>query len=88
MNIDNTMGELAEYIRLQEETAAIIDGLKDTLKAYMQETGKDVLTGTEHKASYKAVTSSRIDTAALKQAHPEIATAYTRTAETKRFTFA
>ena len=88
MNIDSIMKELAEYIRLGEEVAANIDTLKDTLKAYMTETGKDILTGTEHKASYKAVTSSRIDTAALKQAHPDIATAYTRTTETKRFTFA
>ena len=32
MNIDEIMTELAQYIRLQEETAAIIDGLKDELK--------------------------------------------------------
>lgn len=88
MNIDSTMKELAEYIRLGEEVAANIEALKDVLKAYMQETGKDTLTGTEHKAIYKAVTSSRIDTAALKKAHPDIATAYTKTTETKRFTFA
>lgn len=87
MNIDNTMKELAEYIRLGEEVAANIDALKDVLKAYMTETGKDVLTGTEHKASYKAVTSSRIDATALKKEHPDIATAYTRTTESKRFTF-
>lgn len=87
-NIDTTMKELAEYIRLGEEVAANIEALKDVLKAYMQETGKDVLTGTEHKASYKAVTSSRIDTTALKKDLPDIVTAYTRTTETKRFTFA
>ena len=88
MDIDSIMKELAEYIRLGEEVAANIDALKDTLKAYMAEIGTDLLTGTEHKASYKAVTSSRIDTAALKQAHPDIATAYTRTTESKRFIFA
>lgn len=88
MNIDSTMKELAEYIRLGEEVAANIDALKDTLKAYMQETGKELLTGTEHKASYKAVASSRIDTAALKRDKPDIATAYTKTTTTKRFTFA
>ena len=32
-NIDTIMRELAQYTRLQEETAAIIDGLKDELKA-------------------------------------------------------
>ncbi|MEG0892170.1 MAG: hypothetical protein RR998_02340 [Oscillospiraceae bacterium] len=88
MNVNETMKELAEYIRLGEEVAANIEALKDTLKTYMHETGTELLTGTEHKATYKAVISSRIDTTALKKEHPDIATAYTRTTETKRFTFA
>lgn len=50
--------------------------------------GVDTLTGSEHKASYKTVTSSRIDTSALKKALPEVAAEYTRTTESKRFTFA
>lgn len=58
------------------------------LKQYMRETGVDSLTGTEHKASYKAVVSSRIDTTALKKDAPEIAAKYTRTTESRRFTFA
>lgn len=87
-NIDTIMGELAQYTRLQEETAVIIDGLKDELKAIMQERNTDTLTGTEHKASYKAVVSSRIDTTALKKDAPEIAAKYTRTTESRRFTFA
>lgn len=87
-NIDTIMGELAQYTRLQEETAAIIDGLKDELKAIMQERNTDTLTGTEHKASYKAVVSSRIDTTAIKKEMPEVAAKYTRTTETRRFTFA
>lgn len=87
-NIDTIMSDLAQYTRLQEETAAIIDGLKDELKAIMQERNTDTLTGTEHKASYKAVVSSRIDTTAIKKELPEVAAKYTRTTETRRFTFA
>lgn len=87
-NIDTIMGELAQYTRLQEETAAIIDGLKDELKSIMQERNTNTLTGTEHKASYKAVLSSRIDTTAIKKELPEVAAKYTRTTETRRFTFA
>lgn len=87
-NIDTIMRDLAQYTRLQEETAAIIDGLKDELKAIMQERNTDTLTGTEHKASYKAVVSSRIDTTAIKKELPEVAAKYTRTTETRRFTFA
>ena len=87
-NIDTIMRELAQYTRLQEETAAIIDGLKDELKTIMRERNTDTLTGTEHKASYKAVVSSRIDTTAIKKDLPEVAAKYTRTTETRRFTFA
>lgn len=86
-NIDIIMGELAQYTRLQEETAAIIDGLKDELKNIMQAQNTEVLQGTEHKASYKAVISSRIDTTALKKDAPEIAAKYTRTTKSRRFSF-
>lgn len=86
-NIDIIMGELAQYTRLQEETAAIIDGLKDELKNIMRAQNTEVLQGTEHKASYKAVISSRIDTTVLKKDAPEIAAKYTRTTKSRRFIF-
>lgn len=87
MNIDSIMKELAEYIRMGEQIAVTVDGLKDQLKQIMQEQGVDTLTGTEHKVSYKAVTSSRIDTSALKRDMPAIAAQYSRITETRRFTF-
>lgn len=87
-NINEVMAQLAQYNRMQEETAAIIDGLKDQIKAYMTENGIDTLNGDEHKAIYKAVESSRIDTTALKKDLPNIAAQYTKTTATMRFTFA
>lgn len=54
---------------------------------FMEENGLDSIAGSEHKASYKAVTSSRIDTTALKRDLPEIAAKYTKTTETRRFLF-
>lgn len=87
MNINEVMAELAQYTRLQEEAATMVEALKDTVKQYMTENQLETLTGNEHKASYKTVTSTRIDTTALKKAMPEVATAYTKTIETKRFTF-
>lgn len=86
-NIDNIMRELAQYTRLQEETADIIDELKDELKAIMRERNTDTLMGTEHKASYKAVVFSRIDTTAIRKELPEVAAKYTRTTKSRRFTF-
>lgn len=88
MALDEIMGELAQYIRMQEEAAAMVEALKDQLKQHMTAQGVDTLAGTEHKATYKAVTSSRIDTAALKREAPEIAAKYTKTTETRRFLFA
>lgn len=88
MDINAIMAELAQYNRMAEEIAATVEGLKDQLKQYMNENQLDTITGAEHKATYKTVTSSRIDTAALKKGHPDIAAAYTKQTETKRFTFA
>lgn len=88
MNINAIMAELAQYIRMQEEAAAMVESLKDQLKAQMQAAGVDTLAGDEHKATYKAVTNSRVDTTALKRDLPEIAAQYTKTTTARRFTFA
>lgn len=88
MNINAIMSELAQYIRMQEEAAAMVESLKDQLKAQMQAAGVDTLAGDEHKATYKAVTNSRVDTTALKRDLPEIAAQYTKTTTARRFTFA
>lgn len=88
MDINALMAELAQYIRLQEEAAATVEALKDQIKEKMTAAGVDTLVGAEHKATYKAVTSNRIDTAALKRDLPDVARQYTRSTETRRFTFA
>ncbi len=87
VDINAIMAELAQYTRMAEEIAATVDSLKDSLKKYMEENGLDSIAGSEHKASYKAVTSSRIDTTALKRDMPEIAAKYTKTTNTRRFLF-
>lgn len=86
-NLDSLMREIAEYTRIAEEVSATLDSLKDILKKHMEENGLDSIAGSEHKASYKAVTSSRIDTTALKRDMPEIAAKYTKTTNTRRFLF-
>lgn len=88
MNIDTIMAELAQYIRMQEEAAAMVESLKDQLKERMTAAGVESLVGSEHKATYKAVTSSRVDTTALKKDLPDIAARYTKTTTARRFTFA
>jgi len=86
-NIDSTMKELAQYTRIMEDAGATVESLKDEIKRYMEERNTDILIGNEHKATYKAFTSNRIDTASLKKDLPDIAAQYIKTTETKRFTF-
>lgn len=87
MNVRETMRELAQYLRMQEELAETVEGLKDQIKAYMTENGLETLTSDEHKATYKTVPSSRIDITAFKKAFPSMAEQFTKTTVTARFTF-
>jgi len=85
--INAVMKELAEYIRMIEQAQAVADGLRDEIKQYMQANGLDTLQGDEHKATYKPVTSNRIDGAALKKTLPDVWQEYSREATAMRFTF-
>lgn len=87
MSIHETMKELAQYLRMQEEIAETVEGLKDQIKTYMKENGLDTLSGNEHKATYKPVTTTRIDTTAFKKAFPSLAEQFTKTTTSTRFTF-
>lgn len=79
-----TITELQEYRRIAEETAAVIEGLQDKIKAAM---GTDeVLMAGPYKVTWKPVTTSRLDTKALTADHPDLVEAYKRTSITKRFT--
>lgn len=86
-NLNSIMREIAEYTRMAEEITVTLDGLKDTLKKYMDENGLDHIAGAEHKASYKPVTSRRLDTTALKKDLPEVAARYTKSTTSRRFLF-
>lgn len=86
-DINIMFSELAQYTRIMEEATATVDSLKDEIKQYMIDHNTDSLTSNEHKATYKAVQSSRIDTTALKKDMPDIVAQYTKITETKRFLF-
>ncbi len=78
--------ELREMQRLAEEAAAIADSIKDEIKAIMGES-EELKVG-EYKISWKAVTSSRLDTTALEKDMPELVERFTKTTTTRRFTVA
>ena len=61
---------------------------KDSKKAHMDAEGVETISGTDWKVTYKAVTSSRIDTSALKKALPDLAAQFTRSTTSRRFCIA
>lgn len=80
--------ELRELRRMADELAAEIDSIQDSIKAHMDAEGMDTITGSDWKVTYKAVTSSRLDTAALKKSLPELAAQFTKQTTTRRFCMA
>jgi len=82
-NMESTIRELMELRRMQEELTAEIEALQDTIKATMG--NEEELTAGAFKITWKPVTTSRLDTAALKKALPDVAAAYTKTTTARRF---
>ena len=85
MDLESKVRGLRELKRLREELDAEITAAEDEIKAHMLAADADSLTAGEYRITWKAVTSSRIDTAALKQAHPEIAQQFIKTTTSRRF---
>lgn len=71
-----------------EELAAEIDGLQDAIKQHTDAAGVDTLAGLDYKITYKAVTSSRLDSKALKADQPELYAKYTKQTTARRFCLA
>ncbi|MCM1061715.1 MAG: hypothetical protein NC452_15710 [Eubacterium sp.] len=71
---------------MADELAGEITAIEDEIKQTMTEKGVDTLTVDVYKISWKSVTSSRIDTTALKKELPDVAERYTKTTESRRFT--
>ena len=76
--------ELMELRRMSEELQAEIDALQEAVKDFMG--SEESMFAGAFKVSYKTVTSSRLDSAALKRELPDVAARYTRQTTTRRFT--
>ena len=86
--MDSKIKELRELRRMADELAAEMETIQDSIKAHMDAVGVDTINGTDWKVTYKAVTSSRIDTSALKKALPDLAQQFTKTTTARRFCIA
>lgn len=75
--------ELRQLQALIEEAQTEAEALRDAIKAAMGDS--ESIQAGEYRITWKAVTSSRIDTTALKKAMPELAQQFTKTTTARRF---
>lgn len=83
--LESKVSELRELRRMADELAAEIAATEDELKAYMTANNADELHGPSFKITWKAITSSRLDSKALKAAAPELCERFTKTTTSRRF---
>ena len=86
--LDMKVKELRELRRMADELQAEIDAAQDAIKAHMDSQGVATLAGSDWKVTWKPVTSSRMDTTALKKALPEIAERFMKSTTSRRFVLA
>ena len=86
--LEAKVAELRELRRMAEELAGEISAPEDSLKAYMTENGTDELYGPSFKITWKEVTSSRLDSKALKAAAPELWQRFSKQTTARRFVVA
>ena len=86
--IISKLNELSELRRMADELNAEIEAIQDAIKAHMTEADTDTITAGAFKVTWKAVTSTRIDTSALRKDLPEIWQEYGKTTTTRRFSVA
>ena len=79
------LNDLAELRRLADDLDAEITAIQDEIKAHMAAAQTDTLTAGAFRVVWKSVTSTRIDTAALRRELPEVWQEYGKTTTTKRF---
>ena len=73
---------------MADELTVEMESITDSIKRHMDAEGVDTLNGTDWKVTYKAVTSSRLDTTALKKALPDLTAQFTKTTTARRFCIA
>lgn len=84
--LESKCRELRQLQALIEEAQAEAEAIRDTLKKAMGDS--ESIQAGEYRITWKAVTSSRIDTTALKKALPDVAEQFTKQTTSRRFCIA
>lgn len=83
--MENKIRKLRQLQHLIEEAQQEAEAIKDVIKAQLTAQGVDELQAGGYRVTWKLVTSSRLDAAALKKALPDVAQAFARSTTTRRF---
>lgn len=81
--LEKKVRELRQLQSLIEEAQAEAEAIKDQIKAHMGQA--EELRAGEYKITWKPVTSSRLDSKALRAAAPELVERFTKTTTARRF---
>ena len=84
--IEAKIKELRQLEALIDEAQTEAEAIKDAIKAHMGDS--EELRAGEYKVTWKTITSTRLDTAALKNALPDVAERFSKTSTTRRFVLA
>ena len=88
-NLVNIIESLREWESLQEEAAAMVESLKDQIKAEMTARNVEELEAGQYVARFTTVQSSRFDTKRFKQELGEqLYKSYCKETISRRFSFA
>lgn len=84
--LNQKVRELKRLKSRKEELDSKISAIEDEIKAFMEDV--EEIKGNTYKITYKPVTSSRVDTKAMKKEIPETVTRYTVITSYKRLIIA
>ena len=77
--------DLKELRLMAEQLNQEIAQLENAIKQHMEDQAIDTIVTSDVKITWKSITSTRLDTTALKKALPQVAAQFTRETTSRRF---
>ena len=86
IELNNKIASLQEWEALQAEAAAMVESIKDEIKAHMDRIGVEELQAGTHIVRWTTTLTTRFDSTAFKKVMPDVYKAYTKQVSSRRFT--
>ena len=84
-NLISVIESLKEWEALQEEAAAMVENLKDQIKAEMTARNVEELTAGQYIIRWTSVLTNRFDTTGFKKVYGDLYKNFTKQVSSKRF---